>query len=107
MIRIEPHIVTVRVEIEASTERTIEGVPVGMPSSAAGSFRPSLEVVRVKVRGPVSRLAALMPESLVVIVNPNGRVSAGRVGLRVLLPPGITGQAEPDSVELVRRGGRG
>jgi hypothetical protein len=107
MIRIEPHVVTVRVEIEASTERTIEGVPVGMPSAAAGSFRPSLEVVQVKVRGPVSRLAALTPESLVVIVNPNGRVSSGRVGLRVLLPPGITGQAEPDSVELVRRGGRG
>jgi hypothetical protein len=64
-------------------------------------------VVRVKVRGPVSRLAGLGPDSLAVMVNPNRRGTAGRVGLRVLLPPGITGEADPDSVELVRRGSRG
>jgi hypothetical protein len=107
MIRIEPRLVTVRVEIEASTERTIEGVPVALPSAMAASLRPSLEVVRVKLRGPVSRLAGLVPDSIVVMVDPNGRASPGRVGLRVLLPQGITGEAEPDTVELVRRGGRG
>jgi YbbR-like protein len=107
MLRIEPRVVTVRVEIEASSERTIENVPVGMPSALAGSLRPSLEVVRVRVRGPVSRLAGLLADSLVVIVNPGGRASPGRVGLRVLLPQGITGEAEPDSVDLVRRSSRG
>lgn len=107
MLRIEPRFVTVRVEIEASTERTIENVPVGMPSAAAASLRPSQEVVRVKVRGPVSRIAALLPESLAVMVIPNGRATPGRVGLRVLLPQGITGEAVPDSVDLVRRGSRG
>jgi hypothetical protein len=107
MLRIEPRVVTVRVEIEASTERTIEGVPVGLPSAVAASLRPTLEVVRVRVRGPVSRLAALLPDSVVVMVNPGGRTAPGRVGLRVLLPQGISGEAEPDSVDLVRRGTRG
>jgi YbbR-like protein len=107
MVRVEPRVVTVRVEIEAASDRTIENVPVGMPSAVAASFRPSLEVVRVRVHGPVSRLAALLPESLVVMVTPNRRSSPGRVGLRVLLPQGLTGEAEPDSVDLVRRGSRG
>jgi hypothetical protein len=107
MVRIEPRVVTVRVEIEASTERTIEDVPVGMPSNLAANLRPSVEMVRVRVRGPVSRLAGLLPESLMVMVEPGRRAAPGRVGLRVLLPQGITGAAEPDSVELVRRGSRG
>jgi hypothetical protein len=56
------------------------------------------------VRGPASRVAAVTPESvLVVLGGPDHPPGPRRVPLRVLVPPGLTGTAEPDSVRLLPR----
>jgi hypothetical protein len=47
----------------------------------------------------------MAPDSVMVVVDGRSPPAQGRLQLRVVLPHGFTGVAEPDSVDLVRRGG--
>jgi YbbR domain-containing protein len=105
-IRVIPGEVSVRVDIEAVGSRTIGRVPIRLTSASAGSLRPDPEMVRVRVSGNRRRLAALAADSLLIFVDA-ARQNPGRVRLRVIAPPGVGARAEPDSVDLVRRSGRG
>ena len=102
-IRILPGRVTVRVDVEPLRERVFTGVPVRLASAGAGALAPALDTVTVRVRGRAARLEALDPDSVVVLAEWRGRRAPGRVALRVILPPGVSGQAEPDSVDLAPR----
>lgn len=106
-VRAMPSEVSVRVEVEAVGSRTISDVPIRLASATAGQLRPSRESVRVRVSGPVSRLTGIAAESLFIVVDGNESQQPGRVRLHVIAPPGIAARAEPDSVDLVRRSGRG
>jgi hypothetical protein len=106
-VRVWPATVTVRVNVEATSERTLWPVPVRLTSTAAANLRPEQESVIVRVLGSAGRLVGLAPDSVVVVVDGVGETEPRRAALRVLLPPGLQGRAEPDSVDLVRRGPRG
>jgi hypothetical protein len=106
-VRILPGSVTVRVDVEPVRERVFTGVPVRLASAGAGTLAPALDSVTVRVRGRAARLEALDPDSVVVLAEWRGRSAPGRVALRVILPSGVSGQAEPDSVDLVPRRPRG
>jgi hypothetical protein len=103
-VRVFPQAVTVRVDVEAAGERTLGDVPVRLPSAFADVVRSEQPTVRVKVRGPAARLSKLAPESVMVVVDGSSPPAPGRLPLRIVLPHGFTGVAEPDSVDLVRRG---
>ena len=102
-VRVQPRSVMVRVDVEALRERTFTGVPVRLASAGAGSLAPALDSVTVRVRGRAARLAQLGADSVVVLAEWRGRTPPSRVALRVVLPAGVTGRAEPDSVDLVAR----
>jgi hypothetical protein len=78
-------------------------VPVRLPSRAAAAWAPSLDSVTVRLRGRAGRLAALQPDSVLVLAEWPGARPPGRVALRVVTPAGVTGRAEPDSVNIVAR----
>lgn len=106
-VRIAPGEVSVRVDIQAVGSRTISGVPIRLTSAVAGELRPEPETVRVRVSGIPHRLAGIAADSLFIVVDAAGPPAAGRVRLRVIAPPGLGARAEPDSVNLVLRSGRG
>jgi hypothetical protein len=105
-VRAVPAEVTIRVDVEAVSERMLHGIPVRLPSDLAASVRPEQPTVDVRVRGPASRLGGLARDSVPVVVDWTGSPPA-RVPLRVLAPAGIEATAIPDSVTLVRRRGDG
>jgi hypothetical protein len=106
-VRLQPAQATVRVEVEPLHERTFTAVPVRLPSRAAGAWAPALDSVTVRVRGRAGRLAALQADSVLVLAEWSGTRPPGRVALRVVAPAGVTGRAEPDSVDIVARRGSG
>ena len=103
-VRVFPSRVTVSLNVQAVGELTLWPVAVQVPSALP--YRPDRDTVTVRVRGPRARLATLTSDSVAVTLGPVG-TSPGRVGLRVILPPGLSGKASPDSVTLARRGQRG
>ena len=107
-VRVYPSRVTLNLNVQAISERTLWPVPVQVPSAMAASFKLDRDTVTVRVRGLRSRLAALTPDSIAVTVEPGARSGAlpPRAALRVLLPAGLTGKATPDSVSF-RRAERG
>jgi hypothetical protein len=106
-VRVWPATVTVRVNVEAASERTLWPVPVRLSSTTSAALRPEQESVIVRVLGSAARLVGLVPDSVLVVVDGVGETEPRRAPLRVLLPPGLQGRAEPDSVDLVRRRPRG
>jgi hypothetical protein len=106
-VRVWPPAVSVRVTVEASSERTIWPVPVRLSSTTAATLRPEQDSVIVRVMGSAARLLSLVPDSVLVVVDGVGETEPHRAPLRVLLPVGLQGRAEPDSVDLVRRRPRG
>lgn len=102
-VRVHPGRVTVRVEVETMIERLLAGVAVRLSGAAAERLRPSLETVAVRVHGRAGRLASLEPDSVVVVADWAGGPLPIRVPLRVLLPHGLAGSAQPDSVDLLPR----
>jgi hypothetical protein len=106
-VRLEPKRAMVRVDVEPLRERTFAAVPVRLPSHAASAWAPALDSVTVRVRGRAGRLAELDADSVLVLAEWRGARPPGRVALRVVLPPGVSGRAEPDSVEIVARRGDG
>jgi hypothetical protein len=106
-VTILPARVTVTVDVEPMRERMFTGVPVRLASAGAGTLAPALDSVTVRVRGRAARLEALDPDSIVVLAEWQGPTAPARVGLRVVLPPGVSGRAQPDSVDLVPRRPRG
>lgn len=106
-VRAMPQEVSVRVDVEAVGSRTIGSVPIRLASAIAGDLRPDRETVRVHVSGAAGRLASLAADSLYIVIDGAGSLQPGRVRLRVIAPAGIAARAEPDSVDLIRRSGRG
>jgi YbbR domain-containing protein len=106
-VRVMPAQVTVRVEVEAVSERIIHGVPVRLPSELAAAARPERATVDVRVRGAASRLRTLARDSVPVVVDWTGPPGPGRVRLRVLAPAGLEATAVPDSIALVTRSADG
>ncbi len=106
-VRIQPASVTARVDVEAVTQRVFFQIPVRLTSAAAAALWPSPEVVAVRVRGREARLKTLTEESIVVLADWRGSARSARVVLRVLVPAGLTAEAEPDSVTLEARRGDG
>jgi hypothetical protein len=102
-VRLHPTQVTVRVEVEPLHERTFTAVPVRLPSRAAAGWAATLDSVTVRVRGRAGRLATLDADSIVVLAEWSGRAPPAKVALRVITPAGVTGRAEPDSVDIVAR----
>ena len=101
-LRVAPAEVTVSLDIERVTIRAFESVPVELPGELAGTHSIQPESVRVRLRGPVERMARVTPESIHVFIDPAGP-GAGRVPLRIMLPPGISGSLHPDTVTLAKR----
>jgi hypothetical protein len=106
-VRLQPARATVRVEVEPLHERTFAAVPVRLPSRAAAAWAPALDSVTVRVRGRAGRLASLEPDSVLVLAEWPGATPPRRVALRVVAPAGVSGRAEPDSVDIVARRGSG
>jgi YbbR-like protein len=103
-VRVYPSRVTLNLNVQAISERTLWPVPVQVPSAMAASFKLDRDTVTVRVRGLRSRLAALTPDSIAVTVERAATSGAlpPRAALRVLLPAGLTGKATPDSVSFRR-----
>jgi hypothetical protein len=106
-VRVLPQEVTVRVDVERVRSRTFAGVPIRLSSETAGTLRPAHETVRVRVSGAAGRLATLTADSLYIVVDGADSGLPRRVGLRVISPTGVAARTDPDSVDLVRRSGRG
>jgi hypothetical protein len=107
-VRVYPGRVTLTLNVQAISERTVWPVPIQLPSAIAPFLKPDRDTVSVRVRGPRLRLRGLTPESVTVTLEPGATVGPPplRAALRVLLPPGLTGRITPDSITL-RRGERG
>jgi hypothetical protein len=106
-VRVLPSRIRVRVEVEPLHERLFTGVPVRLAMRSEVAVAPALDTVTVRVWGRAARLAALGPDSVVVLAEWRGDAPPDRVPLRVLLPVGITGRVEPDSIDLIDRRLRG
>ena len=102
-VRVQPMQVTVRVEVEPLHERTLTAVPIRLPSRATAGWAATLDTVTVRLRGRAARLATLDADSIVVLAEWSGRTPPAKVALRVITPAGVTGRAQPDSVEIVPR----
>lgn len=102
-VRVQPRQVTVRVDVEPLRERILTAVPIRLPSRAAAGWAATLDTVTVRLRGRAARLAILDADSIVVLAEWAGRTPPTRVGLRVITPAGVSGRAEPDSVDIVAR----
>lgn len=108
IVRIAPRQVTVTGEMGALAERSFGGIPVETGAGAVTSFIITPARVSVAVRGPEQRVAALTRDSIRVVAHIAGASAEGGVGrLTVIVPPGITARAIPDSVTLRRRTRRG
>ena len=105
-VRVFPSRVMVSLNVQAMGERTLWPVPLRLPSALR--LRPDRDTVTIRVRGPRARLAALTPDSVAVTIGPlHAGSTPARVVLRVLMPPGLSGKATPDSVTLTRGSPRG
>lgn len=83
-------------------ERAWHGVPVAVPGPVEVRWLPSPDTVTVTVRGPLSRLATLDAESLLVVARPD--TGAGTAVLRVIVPAGLVAEARPAAIRLQPRG---
>lgn len=81
--------------------RAYPAVPVALPGPVERRWLPSPDTVTVLVRGPVARIRALTPESLLVVASPD--TSAGAAALRVITPQGFSGEARPGAIRLQPR----
>jgi hypothetical protein len=106
-VRATPQQVSIRVDVETVRSRTFAEVPIRLSSATAGALRPARQTVRVRVSGASGRLAALTADSLFIVVDGADSTEPRRVGLRVIAPAAVTARAEPDSIDLVSRSGRG
>lgn len=104
-VKVRPEMVTVRLDLQPMTERTIAQVPIQVSSSLPDSLMPARESVSVVVHGDLSRLATLTADSLVVLLD-GGVSQTGPAPLRLVLPAGLRGQIRPETVQVVRRSGR-
>lgn len=101
-VRVRPEMVTIRLNLQPRTDRTLANVPIRYSSALPDSLMLARTSVPVSVHGEVSRISALTADSVIVLLE--GHPSApGRAALRVVVPAGITGRLESDSVNLVRR----
>lgn len=101
-VRVEPQVVLVRATVQAVTERTLDGVPVHLPSGTASDLAAETRRVSVVLQGDPSRLAALTADSVMVAVT--GRALPDSLAaLRVVAPAGVRARALPDSVRLLPR----
>ena len=91
-------------EVQPVSTRTFSQIPVELPGALAGGFTVDHDRVTVVVRGATERMGNLTADSVHVFLDPSRGSTPGRAPLRVLVPPGFTGTAHPDSVTLVRRG---
>jgi hypothetical protein len=105
-VRVLPARVTISLNVQASGEQSLSDVPVQLPAARLRGWRPSPELVTVRLHGPRSRLGGLSADSVAVVLDPPVDAS-GRAALRLHLPEGIRGMVIPDTVSLVRRGERG
>ena len=106
-IRVIPSEVTLTIDVEEVSELTINAVPIRFPPSLS-NFTGDLDSVQVIVRGSAVRLAEFNAESLRVVADPlaipeHGAAPGMRVPLRVAAPKGITGEANPDTVTLMKK----
>jgi hypothetical protein len=106
-VRVHPTQVTVRVEVEPLHERTLTAVPIRLPSRATAGWAATLDTVTVRLRGRAARLATLDADSMVVLAEWPGRTPPAKAVLRVITPAGVSGRAEPDSVDIVPRRANG
>ena len=100
VVRVEPLEVSVSAEIGPESQLVIMGVAVTLPSAEWVST-PS--AVIVTVRGPSARVIGLTRDSVRVLANPAGPADEQTVILTVVPPEGISAQASPDSVVVLRR----
>jgi hypothetical protein len=103
-VRVFPSRVTLTLNVQAISERTLWPVPVQLPSALAASLKLDRDTVTVRVRGPRYRLAHLTPDSVTVTLaaGPINGATPVRVALRVMVPAGLTGKTTPDSVSCHR-----
>ena len=106
-VRAMPGEVSVRVNVEAVGSRTIAAVPIRLASATARALRPDRDTVRVRVSGASGRLAALMADSLFIVVAGANPSQPGRVAPPGARPAGVAARAEPDSVTSFCGAGRG
>lgn len=99
-VRVNPQVVLVRADVRSIGTRTLDGVPVHVPS--AGSMMPAPATVSVVLQGDPSRLAALTADSVMVAAAPHD-TTATAAPLRVLGPAGLRAAARPDTVRLLPR----
>ena len=105
VVQIDPKQVIVSANVGAVTEHVLIGVAVTVePEAAAWESEPP--VVLVTVRGPATRVVRFTRDSVRVVARPARGQAEQVVRLTVVAPPGISGEATPDTA-LVRRRGRG
>ena len=103
-VRVSPEMVTVRVNLQPVTERTLAGVPIQVPGTLPDSLTLQRDSVVVTVHGPLARLAALTRDSVVVLLAGSVPTRSGTAVLRVVSPAGLTAVIRPESIGVVRRG---
>jgi YbbR domain-containing protein len=101
-VRVRPEMVTIRLNLQPRTDRTIGAVPIQYSTALPDSLRLAQQSVAVTVHGEVPRVASFTADSVIVLLDGRPR-SPGAVPLRVVAPTGITARIQPDSVELVPR----
>ena len=102
-VRVEPQVVVVSAEVGAVARRTIDDVPLHLPSDITDSLRADVTAVSVLVQGDPSRLSRITPDS-VIVTTAGAAGASGRTALLVVAPVGLRTRAVPDSVRLVPRG---
>ncbi|MGH7704007.1 MAG: CdaR family protein [Gemmatimonadales bacterium] len=102
-LRVAPLEVTVGMDIQPSSDRIFERVPIEVPGAVARNLRLDRDSVSVQVRGATPRIDGLTADSIHVFLEAATTAGPGRAALRVIVPPGCTGTASPDSVTLTRR----
>jgi len=104
LVTVEPPQVRVTANIGAVSTQVLMGVAV-VVEGPGGPWESATSAVSVTVRGPETRVARFTRDSIRVVARPIGTDETERelvVALEVMVPPGISGTATPDSV-IVRR----
>ncbi len=102
VVRVSPDEIELTADIGPVSEHVLMGVSINI-SGARGNWESVPSAVIVTVKGPSSRVVRFTRDSVEVVARPSLSQAEEVVSLEIVVPPGITARATPDTATVRRR----
>jgi hypothetical protein len=93
----------VTIDVARVSQTVMNGVPVRVTTTRAGSWVSEPLAVILTISGRASRLERITADSVQVVARVTGSAAVDTVSLSVTPPPGLTAIADPAFVIVRRR----